>query len=422
MAVPSLRIALLGVNYAPEVTGIAPYTTALAKGLHERGHDVRVFTSFPHYPEWRVPSDLATGLREEILDGVAVQRLAHYIPSKPSGVRRAAFELSFGARLLTASWTRADVVICVSPALLASAAALARGRVTRNRPALGLVVQDLYSRGVVETGLAGLGLEGAAIRLESAVLRASDGLVVIHDRFRERVIGRLGVPETQVSVIRNWTHIEQTPPFDIAAFRSSMGWGEDEVVVLHAGGMGAKQALENVVQAAKLADNQHERVRFVLLGAGSRRDALIRAAQGVRSVQFLEPVGDEVFGKMLRAADVLLVNEGVGVTEMAVPSKLTSYFSAGRPVVAATDEASITASELRASGGGLRVDPGQPDALLRTSVALGRNREQARTLGVRGSDYCQRILSAEYAIDRYEEWIIDLLARRATFRRSLAAG
>jgi colanic acid biosynthesis glycosyl transferase WcaI len=412
MAVPGLRVSIIGVNYAPEMTGIAPYATALAKGLQTRGHAVRVFTSFPHYPEWRIPPQMAGGSVEEVLDGVLVQRLRHYIPDRPTGARRTVFELSFGARLLGAPWTRCDVAICVSPPLLASAMAIARGRAMRQGPALGLVVQDLYSRGVVETGLAGSSLGSAATRLEAAVLRSTDGVVAIHDRFKDQMVSRLGVPEQRVSVIRNWTHIEPVPPFDIPAFRASLGWGADEVVVLHAGGMGAKQALENVIDAARLADGQGASVRFVLLGAGSRRDALLRRAQGVRSVQFLEPVDDDTYGKVLGAADVLLVNERPGVSEMAVPSKLTSYFSAGRPILAATDEDSITASEIAASGAGLRVDADRPEALLLTSLELGSDRDRALALGARGRGYCAEVLSAEAAINHYEKWAVGLAALR----------
>jgi len=46
----AVKVVILGINYAPEPTGIAPYTTGLAMGLAERGHDVLVLTGHPHYP------------------------------------------------------------------------------------------------------------------------------------------------------------------------------------------------------------------------------------------------------------------------------------------------------------------------------------------------------------------------------------
>jgi hypothetical protein len=45
-------------------------------------------------------------------------------------------------------------------------------------------------------------------------------------------------------------------------------------VVLHAGNMGAKQALGNVIEASRLAAQRDEPVLFVLMGYGSQRAEL----------------------------------------------------------------------------------------------------------------------------------------------------
>src|SRR5439155_5924283 len=49
-------LVLYGINYAPETTGIAPYTTALAEHWAE-SHRVSVVTGFPHYPAWRTSAN-----------------------------------------------------------------------------------------------------------------------------------------------------------------------------------------------------------------------------------------------------------------------------------------------------------------------------------------------------------------------------
>jgi colanic acid biosynthesis glycosyl transferase WcaI len=407
-----LRVAILGINYAPEKSGIAPYTTGLARGLVDAGHFVRVLTSRPHYPEWQVPEDYRHGRDREIVDGVHVRRLTHYMPSKPTGARRTLFELAYGAGVSTAAWGHPDVVICVSPALLSSAAAIARARTLQHRPAVGLIVQDLYSRGVVETGMGGGPLSRAATRLESSVLQSCDGVVAIHDRFKRQMVERLGVDEARISVIRNWTHVPPIENFNQAGFRREMGWEPDETIVLHAGAMGAKQALENVVEAARLADATNSHIRFVLLGDGSRRRSLEDLADGVKSIQFLDPLEAEGFGRALRTADVLLVNEKPGVTEMAVPSKLTSYFSSCRPVLAATDAGSTTAEEIAASGGGIRVDAGNPAALLAAAQRLALDHEEAAALGENGKRYCLDVLSESHAIRDYDHWVRGLAANR----------
>jgi len=395
-----LRIAVLGINYAPEPTGIAPYTTRIASGLRERGHHVRVVTAFPHYPQWRLADGYSGLSRREVIDEVPVKRLRHYVPSRPTGARRALSEMSFGARLMTSSWGRPDVVICASPALLSSAMAFARS----GRAPVGVVVQDLYSAGLEEQGNAGRAAALVA-GVERRLLRRVDGVAVIHDRFAERCIDRLGVPPERLTVIRNWTHVPEPEAFDRGAIREQLGWGEQETVVLHTGAMGVKQGLHTVVESARLASARGARVRFVLVGDGGQRPELEQLAEGVGSLDFVDPLPGAAYGQTLRSADVLLVNERPGLVEMAVPSKLTSYFSTGLPVLAATEAASTTASEIAASGAGIRIEPGQPEQLLAGVLALASDPARSREVGQRGPTYCETVLAEETALDAYDAWV-----------------
>lgn len=407
---------MLTLNFAPETTGIAPYAAGLATGLQDRGHEVQVLTAYPHYPQWRVPEGYdGLTLREDV-DGVAVTRLRHHVPSTPSGVRRALSEVSFGLRLAAARWHAPDVVVCTSPALISSAMALStatlRRRPGRPAPATGVIVQDLYSVGVRETAAGGDRVAQVLGALEGATLRRADGVAVIHDRFRDRVVDHLGVSPERVATIRNWTHVEPAPAFDRAAFRAAMGWRPDETVVLHTGAMGEKQGLLNVVDAARLATTTAPHVRFVLVGDGGQRARVASAAAGVERLELRDPTAEDDYPRLLAAADVLLVNERPGLLEMAVPSKLTSYFSSGRPVLAATETGSTTAGEVTAAGAGLVVPPGDPAALLDGVARLVADPVAADSMGAAGLDYCRRVLSPDASLDAYDRWVRSLAEGR----------
>jgi glycosyltransferase involved in cell wall biosynthesis len=176
--------------------------------------------------------------------------------------------------------------------------------------------------------------------------------------------------------------------------------------------MGYKQGLENVVAAAELAERKGSRVRFVLLGDGNQRTSLQAAAASLTNLEFLPPVSETDFPAALGAADVLLVNERPGVAQMSVPSKLTSYFRSGKPVLAATDSTGLTAGELAASGGGVWVPADRPDLLLSEALRLASDPILAGRLGQQGRRYCDAVLAAETAMDRYERWIMDLVQNR----------
>lgn len=406
-----MKVLVIGSHYAPEPTGNAPYTSRMATGLAERGNNVEVLTTHPHYPAWRLPP-AARWTQREALGGVPVRRLKHYVPSRPVGLRRALAEASFGARAVASQWDSPDVILCPSPALISTAMCIARARGGRRRPAVGVIVQDLYSLGMTEAVDHG----GIAARvlslLEARTLDRADGVVAIHERFERRMSEGLGVRPERITVIRNWTHVPPAPVFDRTDFRKEMGWREDEVIVLHAGAMGEKQALSNVVKAGLLAKREGVPVRFVLLGNGGQRPILEREASGNGGILFLDPLPGDAYVKAMAAADVLLVNERPGVKEMAVPSKLTSYFSTGRPVLAASDASSITADEIRHAGAGIVIEPGDPKGLLAAALRLGKDRHGSAAMGARGPIYCETYLSERAALDAYDTWIHKLAATR----------
>lgn len=380
---------------------------------------MRVITTLPHYPQWKIADGYAHHSLSEVDRGVGIRRLRHYIPSQPSGLRRALSELTFGLRLSVEKWGRPDAVVAVSPALIATAVARIRSLLThRSRPFV-VWVQDLYSLGLSETGQSG-GRVLAAMRLvEGWVLRNATTVVVIHERFAERVHLDFGVPRERIEVVRNWTHLTVSEPADVAAERAALGWAPGETIVLHAGNMGVKQGLDNVVAAARLAQENGAPVQFVFLGNGSQRDTLKDLAKGLTRVTFIDSLPDAEFTAALFAADILLVNEKPGVAEMAVPSKLTSYFAAGRPVLAATDPSGITAEELRRAEAGVTVAAGDPQALLDAVLALRDDPAAAERYGEAGRRFRDTVLNESAAIDSFSGMLSSLIDADGAIHRHL---
>jgi len=400
------------MHYAPEPTGNAPYVASLAQGLAARGHRVSVLTTHPHYPEWRVRDGYGGWTRRETIDGVRVTRLAHYVPRRPDAVRRLLSELSFGTRLLFARWARPDVVVLVSPALLASAVATMRGVLTGRSKSTAIWVQDLYSLGLKETGTGGDAAAAVLTAAEGWTFRRAAATVAIHDRFARYARNTLRVADSRLRVVRNWTHLGPQPHNDRAQTRARLGWSEHEFILLHAGNQGVKQGLENIVETAQLAYSRGSDLRFVFVGDGNQNERLRELARGLLNVQFVPPLDDEEYQRAMLSADALLVNERPGLNEMSVPSKLTSYFSTGVPVIGATDPNSVTAEEIRLSGGGLRADAGEPTALLAIIDELRAEPDRARELGRSGQAYRADVLGQDGAIDRFEQVLREVAGRR----------
>lgn len=407
------RALFIGVNYAPEPTGIGPYTAGMAEGLAARGWEVDVITGHPHYPWWRIPEEHRDLPSTSVENGVTVHRVHHFVPRRHRMATRVLHEVTFGARAASMSWGRPDVVVVVSPALLAARMVMAKAE------AFGIPtiawIQDIYSLGVREVG-DGRGA-GLIERVERSLTEGAERVVVIHDRFRRMLEEDLGTT-SPIDVVRNWSHVPDLTGRRSAAMRARLGWKDDDVIVLHAGNMGAKQGLDHVVAASRLAAERKSRVRFVLMGDGNCR-ARLEEMGGNPNLQFVDPLPEDDFQTALASADILLVNECPGLTEMSVPSKLTTYFATGLPVLAAVAPTSTTYDEILAAGEGPTVAAGDPSAILARAEELAADPVRAAELGRAGQEYRRRLLTERAAVAGFELVLTDALRTQARVTRAL---
>lgn len=419
-----MKILIVCLNYAPEPSGTAPYTAGLAQGLLAEGHQVRVIAGIPHYPQWTNYTGFTGLRRDETVDGVPVTRVWHTIPSASGGpgLGRAVMEATFGLHSVLVGWGRPDVVLTISPALISSGFAMARTRLSIHRPRGAVWVQDMYSTGLNELGDKGKAAAAVFKTLERAVLGMADGVSVIHERFRRYVVDEVGVNPEKVVVNRNWAHLRTDPHgVDVQEMRAKLAGDPARPIALHAGNMGAKQGLENVVEAAKVAERRSSDVMFVLVGDGNQRARLEELGAGCANLRFAPALPDAEFRAALEAADVLLVNEKAGVKEMAVPSKLTSYFRVGRPVVAATADEGSCADEVRAAGAGPVIASGDPALLLETVESVLADSDGAATYARSAMDFAAANLSAESAIAGFSRWLGGLAARAGRRARTASS-
>jgi glycosyltransferase involved in cell wall biosynthesis len=96
---------------------------------------------------------------------------------------------------------------------------------------------------------------------------------------------------------------------------------------------------------------------------------------------------------------------------MSLPSKLTSYFCAGVPVVAAVPANGGTAREVERSGGGVLVPPEDPRRLLAALEALGADPGKKARLGAAGAVHARDHLDREVCLRRLGDVVNRAMAR-----------
>jgi glycosyltransferase involved in cell wall biosynthesis len=402
------HILFTAINYWPEPAGNAPYTTALAEHLVQAGHRVSVITGVPHYPSWHVSSEYSRGStwREEIR-GVEVIRKRHMVPPRQTLWGRGLYEGTFLLNGLTARLDRPDLIIGVVPSL--GGATMARLFARRWGIPYAVIVQDLMGRAASETGITGgRKVAGMIARAEGWSLRKAQLVAAVSEAFYP-YLREVGIPQERIVHLPNWV-LHRSAEADRAETRSRLGWGDDQQIVLHAGNMGLKQHLEQVLETARLAQHSAPHLRFVLLGDGNQRSKLEQEAAGLPNVSFMGTQDDTDYDLALRAADVLLVSERATVADMSLPSKLTAYYAAGRPIVAAVRAGGATYGEIARSGAGLLVEADRPEQLLEEIDRLYRDSHLGHRLSEAGLSYASESLAAPAALARAEELVDRLLS------------
>ena len=386
-----MRVAMLGINYRPEETGIAVFNTGRCEYLAERGHDVTMFTGFPYYPRWRVPDAYRGRLvAEETRRGVRIVRSWLYVPGEVTTLRRMIHEASFvaSATLRAFAGRRPDLLVTVSPPLgLALSSVLLKRR--WGVPYV-FHVPDLQPDAAVDLGMIRAGrLVRLLYRVERLAYQHAALVSTLTPAMRSRIVAK-GIPAEKVALFPDWA---DPALFDLPLagaardVRQALGL-DDRLLVVHAGNMGVKQGLEVVLGAAAGADRD---VSWVLVGDGAVRPALEReaAARGLPSVRFLPLQPEATFLELLATTDVALVTQQRTVADIVFPSKILTLLAAGRPTVASVGASSEVARVVREAGAGLVVPPEDP-AALRDAVRRLRDDPGARArMGAAGRAYAR---------------------------------
>ncbi len=401
-----MKITVWGINYRPEVTGIAPCNTALCEALRERGHEVRMVTTFSYYPAWRKQTEDAGRLfRTDLENGIPVHRCWHYVPRRATALKRIFHELSF----VTLSWLRilslprADATIVVSPPLLLGAAAwLAAGC---KRAPFVFHIQDLQPDAAVGLGMLRPGpLTRALYALEHLAYRKAR-LVSGISRAMLRKVRAKGIAEEKLVYFPNGADLGRTPPAP-GKFRAAFGFSPDDFLAIYSGNLGIKQGLKTVLDAASLLQNP--RAKIVIVGEGAFRPAIegYLRSHPEAPLRLLPLQPEETYEEMLVDADLCLITQQAGSGDYFLPSKLLRILALGRPVLACADAAGPMAEALAEGGFGFRAAAGDAAALAGTLDRLAADPAALAGMGARGRGYVE-----QFASDRVHAEFIDRLER-----------
>lgn len=398
-----MKILICGINHAPELTGIGRYTGDLTGWLAARGHQVRVVTAPPYYPQWQIGSGYsAWRWTREQRDGADVWRCPLWVPRRPGGVRRVLHLLSFAfSSLPVMLWQvfwRPDVVWVVEPPLLCAPSALLVGRLSGART--WLHVQDYEVDAAFDLGLLKGDLARRAVMgIERWLMRCFNRVSTISRRMLDRAAAK-GVPPDRLVFFPNWVELAEEIPTDRPSdYRAQLGIPPDGVVALYSGNMGAKQGLESLAEAAQRCADAPA-LWFVFCGSGMGREALMAGCGTLPRVRFLDLQPAERVAELLAMADVHLLPQRADAADLVMPSKLTGMLASGRAVLATAAPGTELAAVL--DGCGETVPPGDVAALALALRRLAADATLRARLGAAGRAYAVAHMERSAVLTAFE--------------------
>jgi colanic acid biosynthesis glycosyl transferase WcaI len=422
-----LKILVLSINYAPEATGFAPHITAASEYFVAQGHSVSVVTGFPFSPNWaRWPKYRGRFIKREILNGVEIVRITHFIPARARSIwQRLLMEGSFCLLALPVILLRLglkrDLILYVGAQ--PSIALLARSLAVLSRAPYMVNINDLAAQAAGDVGIVRKKWQlGLLNWIEFQAYTRASGAMVLCGAFRDALVAN-GYPSDRIRLI--------PPPVDLASirpvsagpsFRAEHDLLPSDFIILYSGSMGLKQDLPTAVEAARLLKHSHPEIKWILVGDGERRAAVAQliveaGLDRVMRILPLQPI--ERMSSMYAAADVLLLGQLKMVKDTVIPSKLLAYMAAGRPILAAVNASSQGAVLLRGAQGGVLVIPENPAAMAAGVIGLQADRVALAAMGRRNRVYAEEHFDQHKIMAAQEHFLRDVLCAAKEKAQSL---
>ncbi|MEO8110613.1 MAG: WcaI family glycosyltransferase [Ginsengibacter sp.] len=370
------RILFIGGNFSPEPTGIGKYSGEMIDCLSAQGFECTVVTTFPYYPQWKVVAPynkISIWYKKEIdapadksSENVTVIRCPHYIPKKPTGLKRIISDLSF---FLSSSIIifgllfkkKHDFVITVAPPFALGFLGIIYKKIKGAK--FLYHVQDLQIEAAQNLGIVkNKFLLKSLFSIEKCIFRNTDYLSSISEGMIKRIKDKAN---QEVLSLPNWVDIDKFFPIENKSkLKADFQFKEHDKIVLYSGAIGEKQGLEAILQSAKNLEADVD-LKFVICGSGPYKQNLVhlKKQMNLHNVFFLPLQPSEKLNSLLNMADVHLVLQKDGASDLVMPSKLSTILAVGGVAIVTARPGSSLYSIIDSNNAGLLIEPESQSAL-----------------------------------------------------------
>lgn len=370
------RILFIGGNFSPEQTGIGKYSGEMLDWLSKDGFDCSIITTYPYYPQWKVQAPYTKNrfwYKKETVEPcekeampISIVRCPHYVPNNPTGFKRVISDFTF---FLTSSFVvigmlfkkKFDFVFTVAPPFHLGLLAILYKRI-RGAKCL-YHIQDLQIE--VAQNLHILKSKfffNILLRMEKYILKSSDFVSTISEGMVKKVKIKC---KKDILLLPNWVDVKKFFPIENRKdLKLLFNLCPAERVILYSGAIGEKQGLEAILHSAKHFERSSG-IKFVICGSGPYKEKLLELnkSMALTNVVFMPLQPFTKLNALLNVADIHLVLQKNGASDLTMPSKLSTIFSVGGVSIVTASAGSCLHDVINTSNSGITIEPENQSAL-----------------------------------------------------------
>ncbi len=379
----------------------------MAAFLTKMDCEVRVITSYPYYPGWKVKTGMNhRKYAREIttMDGkrCEVIRCPLWVPSQPTTYKRLLHLFSFALSsfpicLAQVMW-KPDLILCVAPTILTAPTALLTAFLSGAKSWLHL--QDFEIDAARSIGF--FKHENIFIPIIrsafTGIIKQFNRISTISEKMLEK-LKKAGVSPEKLQLFPNWVNLSMVHySSESNGYRKEVNLSSEDIVVLFSGSMTRKQSLNTVIEAARLLGSI-KNIHFVICGEGVSRQEIIETSKDLSNVHFLPLQPAEKLNHLMNLADIHLLPQIAAAADLVLPSKISAILASGRPLIA-TAEKGTAIAELVADAG-LIIQPENPFIMAEAIKLLAGNSELRLKMGSHARTIAEKRFSAEIILHNF---------------------
>lgn len=226
----------------------------------------------------------------------------------------------------------------------------------------------------------------------------SDLIGVMSEENKNHIIKNSNVEPNKIHIFRNSIY-EMKINASNRSLLTKYGIDINKKILIYGGNLGEPQGFKNIVNFIKKFD-EVKNANLIIVGSGTKFDDVKIAAKNMENVFVLNQLPKQDYDAVLNHSDIGLIFLDDRFTIPNYPSRMTSYLSLGKPVIASVDNCTDISSDIEKNNVGFSSNSKNTDLLIKNINKLTSDKELYKQLSENAISFFNREFKIEDNVDR----------------------